>query len=65
PEVFRPVCEEMGTRPHGRGGLSCLAVTCRAFTDAALDSLWRDQNSLLPLLGCLPCFWKEPHRIPV
>ncbi|KAJ7137441.1 hypothetical protein C8R43DRAFT_1109946 [Mycena crocata] len=45
--------------PCGQRALSRLAVTCRAFMDAALDLLWRNQNSLVPLLGCLPNFWQE------
>lgn len=34
--------------------LSVLARTCRSFHEPALDLLWREQESLLPLLKCLP-----------
>ncbi|KAJ6533966.1 hypothetical protein DFH09DRAFT_932442, partial [Mycena vulgaris] len=34
--------------------LSALARTCRAFQDPALDILWRNQESLVPLLSCIP-----------
>ncbi|KAG5652657.1 hypothetical protein H0H81_004213 [Sphagnurus paluster] len=33
---------------------TCLARTCRAFSEPALDELWRVQPSLLYLLQCLP-----------
>ena len=40
--------------------LISLAVTCRAFHDVALDTLWFKQTSLVPLLKILPrSFWKE------
>ncbi|KAI6142830.1 hypothetical protein BKA82DRAFT_532008 [Pisolithus tinctorius] len=31
-----------------------LARTCRVFMDPALDTLWRKQSSLSPLVMCLP-----------
>ncbi|KAF8064856.1 hypothetical protein FPV67DRAFT_158127 [Lyophyllum atratum] len=31
-----------------------LSLTCKAFLDPALDSLWRSMNSILPLLRLLP-----------
>ncbi|EIW85496.1 hypothetical protein CONPUDRAFT_150305 [Coniophora puteana RWD-64-598 SS2] len=33
--------------------LAALAQTCRAFSEPALDALWRELDSLLPLLECL------------
>ncbi|KAJ6483516.1 hypothetical protein C8R47DRAFT_1132468 [Mycena vitilis] len=34
--------------------LATLARTCKAFSSPALDLLWRNQRSLLPLLRCMP-----------
>lgn len=34
--------------------LIALACTCRAFTDVALDILWRDPPSLATLIQCMP-----------
>jgi hypothetical protein len=38
----------------GRPDLARLARTCRSFSEPALDVLWRDQSSLLPLVMCFP-----------
>ncbi|KAJ7162671.1 hypothetical protein C8R43DRAFT_1062958 [Mycena crocata] len=34
--------------------LAALAVTCKSFQDPALDVLWRTQDSIIPLLACMP-----------
>lgn len=39
---------------EGKHHLLQLAVTCRVFSDAALNALWRTQKSLLPLIQTLP-----------
>ncbi|KAJ7509863.1 hypothetical protein B0H11DRAFT_1961321, partial [Mycena galericulata] len=55
PEAIRIICSQLGPN---REALCRLAVTCRrAFLDSALDPLWESQDSLIPLLGCLPNFW--------
>ena len=44
--------------------LLSLAVTCHVFHDVALDTLWFEQTSLVPLLKVLPCsFWKENPKV--
>ncbi|KAJ7484215.1 hypothetical protein FB451DRAFT_1083577 [Mycena latifolia] len=58
-EVIRLICNQLGGSPRGRAALGHLAVTCRSFLDPSLDSLWRQQSSLRPLLGCLPNFWED------
>ncbi|KIJ59271.1 hypothetical protein HYDPIDRAFT_33341 [Hydnomerulius pinastri MD-312] len=46
---------ENTTEPQGaRQALRNLAITCKTLRDPALDVLWRDLDSLYPLLGCLP-----------
>ncbi|KAF8841130.1 hypothetical protein BDN67DRAFT_967624 [Paxillus ammoniavirescens] len=42
------------TSETGRPDLARLARTCRSFSEPALDVLWRDQSSLLPLVMCFP-----------
>lgn len=37
-----------------RKSLYWAALTCKAFTEPALDVLWRSMNSLIPLLKLLP-----------
>ncbi|OJA19203.1 hypothetical protein AZE42_09850 [Rhizopogon vesiculosus] len=41
--------------------LSRLARTCRCFMECALDTLWRTQHSLRPLIMCLPTSTWEIH----
>ncbi|KAJ7468716.1 hypothetical protein FB451DRAFT_1257118 [Mycena latifolia] len=41
-------------RPYESLTLSRLARTCSAFRDPALAILWREQDSILPLLQCFP-----------
>lgn len=31
-----------------------LAITCKAFAEPALDTLWHEQRSLVPLIRCMP-----------
>ncbi|KDQ58965.1 hypothetical protein JAAARDRAFT_192531 [Jaapia argillacea MUCL 33604] len=38
----------------GAATLAALAVTCRTFSDQALDELWRDQLNLAQLVRCMP-----------
>ncbi|OAX30957.1 hypothetical protein K503DRAFT_870818 [Rhizopogon vinicolor AM-OR11-026] len=46
--------------------LLALALTCKSFTEPALDLLWRELHGLSPLIRCLPSsLWKlngpKPH----
>ncbi|KAJ7159633.1 hypothetical protein C8R46DRAFT_1001880 [Mycena filopes] len=41
-------------RPYGAEALSRLAQTCHDFSDLALDLLWKDQYTLIPLLKTFP-----------
>ncbi|KAJ7673981.1 hypothetical protein DFH06DRAFT_752203 [Mycena polygramma] len=64
PEVVALICRE--TVPHieresrfmldsrTSARLATLARTCKAFSSPALDLLWRNQRSLVPILRCMP-----------
>lgn len=57
PDVQRLICESIRDwlGPWVRGSsLLALALTCRAFTEPALDSLYYELRSLWPLIQCLP-----------
>ena len=41
------------TRKTGGRALAALSRTCRAFSEPALDALWRRLHSLEPFLQCL------------
>ncbi|KAF7356492.1 hypothetical protein MVEN_00982300 [Mycena venus] len=44
----------------GRRDFAALARTCQRFRDPALDFLWREQETLINLLKCLPSYlWEE------
>ncbi|KAG2343030.1 hypothetical protein BDR05DRAFT_316721 [Suillus weaverae] len=46
--------------PHMRKTLLALALTCKSFTEPALDLLWRHLDGLEPLIRCLPqSLWKQ------
>ncbi|KAF8898940.1 hypothetical protein BD779DRAFT_1431974 [Infundibulicybe gibba] len=49
--------------PGGKRSLSRLARTCRALCEPALNLLWRDLDSLVPIMGLFPGhLWKKAHR---
>jgi hypothetical protein len=41
------------TKSLPRKSLVALAVTCKAFSELAMDLLWAEINQLEPLLGCV------------
>ncbi|KAJ7193361.1 hypothetical protein GGX14DRAFT_589290 [Mycena pura] len=58
PEAAQKILEAILDSPNGRRGLSRLARTCRAWLEPALDVLWRELDSLAPLIGLFP-----PHLL--
>ncbi|KAG2156422.1 hypothetical protein DEU56DRAFT_234738 [Suillus clintonianus] len=46
----------------GRQTLACLARTCRAFSEPALDVLWAHIDTLGPVVACLPRHVWSRHR---
>ncbi|KAJ7714697.1 hypothetical protein DFH07DRAFT_374328 [Mycena maculata] len=65
PEIIRIICNKLGADHAGHMALSRLAVTCRAFLNPALDPLWRHQDNLVAILGCIPDFWVHPEPVNV
>jgi hypothetical protein len=43
--------------------VASLARTSLTFKDPALDLLWREQHSLIPLMNCLPSYSFPATRI--
>ncbi|KAJ6544240.1 hypothetical protein B0H19DRAFT_1267531 [Mycena capillaripes] len=63
-EIVRMICEEAhtGLRPlyHPQKTLVSLARTSRIFSEPALDVLWHELMSLVPLVKCMPdTLWEE------
>ncbi|EKM53836.1 uncharacterized protein PHACADRAFT_260380 [Phanerochaete carnosa HHB-10118-sp] len=49
-EIFQVILVNINERIT----LRCLALSCRAFYDPAMDELWADLEGLQPLVKCLP-----------
>ncbi|KAJ6454263.1 hypothetical protein C8R47DRAFT_1228763 [Mycena vitilis] len=58
-EIFALICESSQSKQP----LSALAQTCRFFQDQALQALWRDMHSIVPLLKCFPDDLWEVSRL--
>ena len=54
PEATTKLLEAVLDSPNGKRSLSRLARTCRAFSEPALNILWRDLDSLVPIIGLFP-----------
>ncbi|EIW86895.1 hypothetical protein CONPUDRAFT_134237 [Coniophora puteana RWD-64-598 SS2] len=63
-EVTRKLLESILDSPGGRKSLSRLARTCKAFCEPALDILWRELDSLLPLVALFPSNLMKRSRKP-
>lgn len=62
-ELLNTVLEFVLDTPSGRRSVSRLARTCRAFSDPCLSALWKELDSLLPLISLLPNeLFKRPKR---
>ncbi|KAI8980771.1 hypothetical protein BD414DRAFT_420790 [Trametes punicea] len=53
-DATQKLLEAILDTPGGRRSVSRLARTCKAFKEPALNVLWRDLDSLTPLLGLFP-----------
>jgi len=54
PEILLHIFEHVYVSHKGRSDLASLALTCKLFSDPALDILWRIQTSFLPLIMTFP-----------
>jgi hypothetical protein len=54
PTVTSKVLDCILDSPNGKRALSRLARTCRAMREPALDTLWRELDSIIPLLWQFP-----------
>lgn len=53
-EATTKLLEAILESSNGRRSLSRLARTCRALSEPALNILWRDLDSLVPIIGLFP-----------
>ena len=54
PEATAKLLETILESQGGRRALARLARTCKAFKEPALDMLWKDLNSFIPLITLFP-----------
>ncbi|TFK30832.1 hypothetical protein FA15DRAFT_699256 [Coprinopsis marcescibilis] len=54
PDAAKKLFEAILDSPNGKRSLSRLARTCRAMSEPALDVLWRELDSIVPILGLFP-----------
>ncbi|KAJ7246271.1 hypothetical protein B0H12DRAFT_1203333 [Mycena haematopus] len=64
PEATQKVLEAILESANGKRALSRLARTCRAWLDPALSVLWRDLDSLAPIIGLFPSHLLKKTRKP-
>ncbi|KZP21482.1 hypothetical protein FIBSPDRAFT_507623 [Athelia psychrophila] len=69
PEIISIITEEIAVheaanvKPTSWSTLAHLARTCRTLSEASLNSLWKVQSSLLPLLHTMPAdLWEDRDR---
>ncbi|TFK77287.1 hypothetical protein BDN72DRAFT_37304 [Pluteus cervinus] len=54
PDASKKLFETILDTPNGKRALSRLARTCRAVAEPALNVLWRELDSLVPIIGLFP-----------
>jgi hypothetical protein len=64
PVATKKLLEAIHDAPNGRRSLSRLARTCRAFSEPALKILWRELDSIVPILGLFPGHLLKKARRP-
>ncbi|KAH6916911.1 hypothetical protein BKA70DRAFT_1250924 [Coprinopsis sp. MPI-PUGE-AT-0042] len=53
-DAAKKLFEAILDTPNGKRSLSRLARTCRAMSEPALNILWKDLDSIVPILGLFP-----------
>ncbi|KAI9461743.1 hypothetical protein HD554DRAFT_2290368 [Boletus coccyginus] len=64
PEAAKKLLDTIAESPNGRRSMSRLARTCKAICEPALDVLWRELDSLLPLISLFPSNIMKKARRP-
>ncbi|KIM47821.1 hypothetical protein M413DRAFT_15927 [Hebeloma cylindrosporum] len=64
PDTTTKLLEAIVESPNGRRSLSRLARTCRAFSEPALNILWRELDSIAPVIGLFPGQLLKKSRKP-
>lgn len=63
PDAANKLLDTIIESPNGRRSMSRLARTCKAMCEPALNVLWRELDSLLPLVSLFPNnIMRRPRR---
>jgi hypothetical protein len=63
-DVTQKLLEAIIDAPGGRRSVSRLARTCKAFCEPALNVLWRELDSLIPIIALFPAHLLKRVRRP-
>lgn len=63
-EVTQRLLDTIIDLPGGKRSVSRLARTCKAFCEPALNVLWRELDSLVPIIGLFPAHLLRRVRRP-
>jgi len=63
-DVTQKILEAIIDAPGGRRSVSRLARTCKAFCEPALNVLWRELDSLIPIIALFPAHLLKRVRRP-
>ncbi|KAF9269998.1 hypothetical protein L218DRAFT_913905 [Marasmius fiardii PR-910] len=64
PEATQKLLDIILDSPGGRRSLSRLARTCKGLSEPALDTLWRELDSLVPAVGLFPALLLKKAKKP-
>ncbi|KAG7098977.1 hypothetical protein E1B28_000864 [Marasmius oreades] len=64
PEATKKLLDTISESPGGKRSLSRLARTCKGFSEPALNTLWRELDSLVPVVGVFPTVLLKKVRKP-
>lgn len=64
PEATRKLLEVIKDTPSGSRTVARLARTCKSFNEPAMDVLWNELDSFLPLIGLFPGYIMRRARRP-
>ena len=63
-EATRKLLEAIQDTPNGSRTVARLARTCKAFNEPAVNVLWNELDSFLPLIGLFPGYIMKRARRP-
>ena len=63
-DVTQKLIDAINDIPGGRRSVSRLARTCKSFCEPALNVLWKELDSLIPIIGLFPSHLLKKSKRP-